>query len=565
MIGRPTLRTARHWLHLAGALVTAVIASAPLAAPLGAQRVLGPGEDAYTLPRGAFRVGISGASTVQRDEWRDGALVGIGGVTGATFGPAHFSLLGPLQQIVRDLGVPGFAASLGAAKLDARQRLFVTPLSIEYGVADWLTVGVSASLVRSKAESQFRVRGDSARATLGPNPIFLGTGVAGANLATIGRFTLASASLTARRNACQLNSGAAPECPTLLAELAAVNTLAAGTSQFAAALATLYGAGASRGQRYVPVAGSTAETLLLARVDSMRLALLRYGITDLTPGTGLPLGAQTPLTASDLDRLMRDSTDGFGARPLRQAGLTAIGDVDVAVKIRLVDSFSRRPQARFTADRLGWRQAVIVGMRIGTGTRERADEFLDQGSGSGTNAFSVRSLTDLLVNDRFWTTLSLGVTKGMPQDVLVRVPSAPGFRWLESWREAIVPVTPGALVEVELAPRWQLSDYLALGAQLQWRRRAADRHEIDSTTLDPLGNVVPLLGSVLDAASSSEEQRIGWSATYSTLAAHLRGRAGIAFEISYSHVQSLASGEGIVPKRFEDRLQVRYYPRFLAR
>ena len=531
-----------------------------------AQRILGGGSDAVTLPRGAVRVGIGGESTVQRDRWRDGTLEGLGGsITTDAFGPLQFSLLAPIEQLVRDLGVAGFGASLGSTRLDARQRAFVTPLAIEYGVADWLTLSARATLVRTKAESQFRIRTDSGRATLGLNPIFDGSGVAAQNAATIGTYGTAAQALAARLAACQGDAGAFPECPTLLAEAGAVTGLSTTTSTFSLRLAQLYGTGVLRGARYIPFAGSPAEAALQARADSIRTALERYGVTSVTSTTGLPLGAQVPLAAADLDRLVRDSTDGFGARALNDASLTQIGDVHLGALIRVHDTFLARGASRFAPGVRGWRQAIAVEARIGTSYRERPESFLDQGTGSGTSAVSVRSITDLVPHDRLWATVAVGYTKAFAKDFRMRVPSSTDNEWLEWQREMVVPVTPGGQLDVELSPRWQLNDYIALGGQWRWRHKAADRHDVRVPTIAIFGTDVLADGAALDARSEAEEQRVGLSATYSTLAARARGIAGMHFEITYLHQQSVASGAGVVPKLWEDRLMIRYYTRFRAR
>ena len=76
---------------------------------------------------------------------------------------------------------------------------------------------------------------------------------------------------------------------------------------------------------------------------------------------------------------------------------------------------------------------------------------------------------------------------------------------------------------------------------------------------------VPSDAALLDARTATSSHRAAIGATYSTLAARARGREGGAFELSYLHLQTLASDVGIVPKRFEDRIQLRFYPRFRAR
>lgn len=546
--------------------VPAVLALLLSPAALRAQRVLGPGDDAVTLPRGGVRVALGGESTLQRDRWRDGRLEGLGGsLAGDAFGALQFSMLAPVEQTVRALGVADFTGSLGASRLDARQRWFVTPLAVEYGLTDWLTLGARAALVRSRAESQWRVRGDSGRATLGVNPYFTGTAVGAANAATIGAYGAAAANLAARRAACQANPAAAPECPTILAELPAVDALTARVGDFATNLRALYGAGTARGQRYVPMAGSAAEQALLARVDSLRTALVRYGISDVGASTGLPAGAQVPVSAADLDRLLADSTDGYGARPLDDGAILQLGDVHVGAKLRLFDSFARLPDDRFTRGRRGLRQSVLVDVRLGTGTPERPDAFLDLGTGTGTSAVTVRSLTDLVANERLWVTVSAGYTVGARHERQLRVPSAAGTEWLEQWREATVAVEPGAQVDVAIAPRWHVGDYLALGALWSWRGRAADRHTYTAAVTTPLGAPTVLDARFLDDGTEASEQRFGWSATYSTLAANARGVRALPIEISYAHEQSAGSGSGVVPKQFTDRLQVRYYTRFLGR
>ncbi|MFM8781120.1 MAG: hypothetical protein ACKOFO_06585, partial [Gemmatimonadota bacterium] len=70
----PLPRTSRAIWRLTVALA-ALLASAT---SVHAQRILGPTEDAVTLPRRTFRATIGGESSVQRDRWRDGRLEGLG-------------------------------------------------------------------------------------------------------------------------------------------------------------------------------------------------------------------------------------------------------------------------------------------------------------------------------------------------------------------------------------------------------------------------------------------------------------------------------------------------------
>jgi hypothetical protein len=541
------------------------------AGALRAQRVLGGPEDAVTVPRGSLRIGIGGEHTTFRDRWRDGRLESLGG--GFSFpalGPSRLAVLAPVEADIRALGLPDFAASLGATELDLRQRMFVTPFSLELGITDWLSVGAVAPLVRVRSEAQLRL--DASSATLGPNPYFAGSGVPGSNLATIGRFRAASTSLSARRDGCIANPASAPECPTILAEAAAVDALIAGSTAFAGGLERTYGAqGGPAPSAYVPLAGSPTENALLERVSTMRDAFTRYGVTDITPATSLPLGAQVPLTIGDLRALVRDSTAGWGARPLSSSSRINIGDVDVGVKVKLLDSFGGKSSGatgeRLRADRFGIRQSLGLTYRIGSGIPGAPGDFLDLGTGTGEDAWGVRSYTDLVVNDRFWSTIMLGFAQATGEPAVIRVPTVTGDQLLESWREVFAPVKRGSVMQVEVAPRYHLSDYVAFGGYWGWRKRHADRYTVPSVAVaaPPAAGVVPLDSIGMSEAFASDEQRAGFSLTFSTLAARAAGRAKGQLEITFSHRQSITSGSGIVPKRWEDRVELRYYTRLFGR
>ena len=539
-------------------LVAALLGGSVVPTTAASQRILTTGPDAVTLPRGTFRVETGGELTIQRDRWNEGRLEGIGGaLTGTPLDATRLTLLAPIEGLVRGLGVDDFRASLGPTRLDVRQRLFASALGLEYGVTSRLTLGVRATLVRTRPEALFRARPDST-ATLGLNPLRLSSGVAAANATAVGRFTTAATQLGQRRTTCTADPSAFPECALILAEAARVNALTSTASSFATGLGSLYGTATGAGRRYVPLAGSAVESLLIARADSLRTAFARYGVAGIPTSGALPAGAEIGLTGEELDRIVRDTTDGFGARPLNAGALTAIGDVHVSAKMLLID---RVPQ-RFERGARGVRQSVLLDYRIGTGTVDDPEALFDIGTGTGTSALTVRSLTDVVLGDRFWTTIAFGATTGGAAVARsLRVPAPGGADLIEAGRTLPVQVTPGRLLDATIAPRWQLGDYLMVGALWQWSRADGDAHSVPEIGLP--GGVDP---AQLDAWSARESQRVGLSLTYSTLAARRRLTiGGTAWELSYTHLQSIASRHGLVPKAFEDRVLLRAYPRFRAR
>ena len=71
---------------------------------------------------------------------------------------------------------------------------------------------------------------------------------------------------------------------------------------------------------------------------ALRTDLTRYGVTDVTPTTGLPSLSQVPVAAEELARILTD-TSGYGAKRLNDAGLTQVGDVHLTATYLIHDSF----------------------------------------------------------------------------------------------------------------------------------------------------------------------------------------------------------------------------------
>jgi hypothetical protein len=102
-------------------------------------------------------------------------------------------------------------------------------------------------------------------------------------------------------------------------------------------------------------------------------------------------------------------------------------------------------------------------------------------------------------------------------------------------------------------PRWIINDYFAFGAQYRFTTQGAG--SVDE--MAPFSDAIPLSYSV--PAMTSHEVGLGF--TWSSIAAHRRGRAKLPFEIQYDHTLVVAGSGGAV--RFSaDRISVRAYARF---
>jgi hypothetical protein len=238
-----------------------------------------------------------------------------------------------------------------------------------------------------------------------------------------------------------------------------------------------------------------------------------------------------------------------------------IGDVDVGARVRVFDRLDD------TTTALAIRQTFGVTYRIGSGHHDQPDNFIDVGTGSGADAVGLRSFTDLRLRDRIWTTLTVGVIAAQPYEREMRVPTSNSTSgWLEAITADRVQIDPGAMFEIGIAPRWQLSDHFLLGAEWRWRDKAADRHTLTGAATRPsYGETLTLQPGVLDAQSAWDETRLAWSVSYSTLSSAEGDRGRLPIEIGYTHEQTVSNANGIVPQRFTDRIQIRYYARFFGR
>ena len=89
---------------------------------------------------------------------------------------------------------------------------------------------------------------------------------------------------------------------------------------------------------------------------------------------------------------------------------------------------------------------------------------------------------------------------------------------------------------------------------------------IDPALPITLPNVpVPYGDGAIQMPSDANEHRWAWTFTYSTVGSTARGVARLPLGLHYTHEQSVGSTRGIVPRRWEDRVQIRVYTRLFGR
>jgi hypothetical protein len=539
---------------------------------MSAQAVGGVGDDARVVPRGTLRVSILSEWTRYYERYgrstpgrKDGALEPLGvDFTFDTLGPLRLASLAPIEAGVRALsGMPDFNASLGKIGVQVRDRLVTTPLAIDVGLTQRLTVGVVIPFVTATSEVDLRANPTGRESTLGFNPTLSTPAAFSANALLLAQFDSAAAQLNQRLSFCG-NNPSVTGCGSLNANAASARDLIAKANGFATGLGQIYGGrNGSKGALFVPISGTTAQAAIESRVAAYRALYATFGATALT-ATG-PFPAQVPLTSSDVQRVITDSAFGIRAQPLAGSIARGLGDVDVSVKFRVVDTFGKTVDERAAPKGFGWRQSVGAVYRLGTGTRSAPDNFTDLGTGDHQNDIEMRSFTDLSFGGRLWVALVARYNIQMADERVTRIPESPDKPLAAAYRQQTVKRDLGDELDVSVSPRWTFNESVGLSGYYSYRRKFSDAYSGTFTVSNLLGQPERIDAAVLGLETEAREHRFGGGVTYSTVAAFERGAAAFPVEVTYFHFQTTLGSGGSVPKLSMDQLQVRLYRRLFGR
>ena len=537
-----------------------------------AQAVLGAGEDATVLPAGSVRFGLASSWTRFYDRYghgtpgrKNGAVEPLGvDFSLDTIGVAQFENLSPVQAGVRVLsGMPDFTASLGKSVVRVRDNVLATPLAIDLGLTRRVTIGVLVPFVTAISDVDFRINPAGREATLGFNPTLGFADALSANALLLAQFDSASASLSRALSVCAANPAAAG-CGPLNANAAAARSLLANSAAFAATLAQVYGGRAgSKGAAFVPITGSAAQTAIEARIAGFRSLYAGFGQNTITVRG--PRAAQSALTIADVQRVLTDSAFGVRAQPLATSVTRGIGDINVALKVNLFDTFGRVAGARLVPRGFNWRQSVGGVYRLGTGRLGQPDSFTGLGTGNHQSDVEARSFTDLLYGAHFWVSIVARYDWQMADQAVMRVTQAPSQAFPAAYRQQTVRRNLGDVFDAEISPRWVINDFISVTAQYYYRRKFSDRYTGTFSVSDLNGQPLVLDASSLDADTGAREHRFGGGLSYSTVAAFERKKARFPLDVTYYHYQTTLGSGGRVPKLAGDQVQLRLYGRLFGR
>ena len=561
-------------MRLGALACTLLTALALIVRLLPAQAVRGIGDDATTPQRGVIRVQFSTSITDFTERYgkgtagrADGAREPLGiDFSLDTVGVTQFPGLAAAQSALRTLtGNSAFTLSLGKISLIEQVRVQTTPIQFDAGITSRLSIGVMVPIVSARNQVLFNVNSGAGSGNVSFNPAKAGDTVSlSINSLLVSQITAARTQLAALLTSCQSNAGSNAQCASIIANAPAIN---ASASAFATGITQIYGITASTASPFVPHAASVADSAIRNRVTTFRTQYAQYGVTSIAPTTLGPARAASAITPDGFQRVLSDSATGLLARPLGTITHQGIGDVEIAVKLRLFDTFSSRSDtSRFLPRGMNVRQSFAGVYRFGTGVKDSPTNYIDVGTGSGKgqNDIEARSYTDVVYGRHFFASVIARYTIQLADEQTLRITDAPDQVFAPAWRQRIVQRDLGDQLELEVTPRWVLTDFFSIGAQYLFRNKPEDKFT-GTFTVAPsesgLATPVTLNANTLSYETATTEQRIGVGLTFSTVAAHARGKANLPIEVQYFNSRTISGSGGNVPKLSIHQLQVRLYPK----
>lgn len=535
--------------------------------PTQAQRALGIGDDASTLPAGVLRI-TAGALWDRANERydADGKLRALGAAASTTSWNGRYDArLGAANPLVSTLsGLTGFDASLGVLAIARRDASVDAPVGMEFGVMSRLTVGLRLRAASHAIEPAVSINPARIEGTMGFNPAWNNSAAHDRNAQLVAQFDSAAVQTTRRIAQCQ-SLPATSGCAPILAGLTAAQALVAGAGAFAAALNQLYGGRAgSGGLPFVPVSSGAAHQAITQRVLGFRDQFAALGNS--------AIGAQGPagsalFSPTDINRLLTDSLYGYRLRPLRTVHAYSPGELAAHVKLRLFQTI-----ANDTGSIRGFavRQSAGATLRLNGGNAPAADEVFAPTTGEGARGFGVQSFTDLWYGNRYSASVVIGFDQSLAEEFAFRLPGADmpsvggaPFPMVPADREVTLSRTPGSRLDISVTPRVAVTRNIWIGGSFYRSQQSADSWRL---TASPAGAAT--LGADAQswaAGTDWVEHRLGLGGTYSTVEAARAGHARFAFDVTYQHQQTSAGHGWRVPSITRDVVSVRWYSRLWGR
>ncbi len=500
--------------------------------PAGAQEPYGP-----LVPAGYVRFGLRGeyaSFSAHHAQWTEGdrRVSGVRALSADFRGPVGARALPRLAQLESALaGATGerFAASLGFMSSAMEKGTVRTPLAVDVGVFDWLTVGASMPWERPETEFSFVFHADSTNANAGVSP-----GVA--DPGTVSGFISSLQGSIDRFEGYRVRACGVDPSSTTCLDATATRARAQG---FREALAAMYAS------MFAPLGGTPAARALEARLAALGKAFAEAGV-DGTPGA-LPL-ADAAVDPETWAAILADPAFGVGlTHPLESwAPQWRPGDLEIRVAGRVAEILDADGSPRLTA-------GAGATFRLPTGTADDPGNPVDAASGDGQMDVELRAWMNGRWRDRYglWADLRYGLQR---VGVAERRVFDPAVVFAPSSSQRRLDWNPGDYGFLELAPWYKLAPSLALLAGYRYRTKGADAFSERAT--NPSDSTVAGAGAPTNAgpdpeilvqgtASSTSELALGM--VYDRVAPAL-GSSARPFEVRIVYRQVVGGSGGNAPR-----------------
>jgi hypothetical protein len=221
---------------------------------------------------------------------------------------------------------------------------------------------------------------------------------------------------------------------------------------------------------------------------------------------------------------------------------------------------------------LNLRFAVGGAYQFPTGQADNPNNFVDIPAGRHASAVEGRAFLDLLLGKHFWQTGIVRYNHPMSDTQIMRV-NDPSAVFAPISYEGSVTRQLGNTIDIETTSHLVVNDFLSIAGQFIHVHKSQDHYTgsvVVNTATCPTtaapGDVcginatgIVLNSALLDSNTEATENRVGGGISLSNLYAASQGKAGMPFEVSFIHQQTISGRGGNQPKYFVDQIQVRIY------
>lgn len=492
------------------------------------------------VPRGTLRLELGGAFENWDERYRDGALEPLAAdLASPALGSDRLPALADAEaRIGRITGDPTFRLNLGTLTANAQASRNVGTIGLAFGVTSRLTVFGRLPLVQGQLQPTIAF--DSATGATGVNPSdpLLGSATGIAQTAQFfQQFDDALGTLQARLNGGAYDASAGQKA---LAQA----TLTAGSALRGDLFGLLLDPTTASG--FLPLATTAAGQAIATRVAALQSTLA--GSLGVPGFAALPALPDQRVSQAELTSYLTNPSGPVGGT-LDATNIRQRGDAEIGAAYTLVDRWNTDAKGR------GLRIAGSAALRLPTGFRERADRFLDVGTGTRTRAATVGVTADL-GSGIFGMRLAGSYQRQFATEYSARV-TPPSQPFAPASQIRTIRSDPGDVVALSARPFIRLAPPLAIVAGIDyWRRGAA----VISYT-SQADSIPGVSASVLATGTRANATTLAFGVTYSNPGRLLAGGTGLPLDVSWTVERVIGSGSGLVPKVQVVRAELRLYQR----